>query len=108
MGCCAGPRHSIGTFDAVLSAGGWTGKVTAEDTVKVLDFGLAKALENEVAAADIRNSPTVTRMATQAGIIIGTAAYMSPDQARDKSADRRADIWAFGCMLYDAARVGYS
>jgi eukaryotic-like serine/threonine-protein kinase len=76
-------------------------KVTPEDTVKVLDFGLAKALENEPAAADIGSSPTMTRMATQAGIIIGTAAYMSPEQARGKSADRRADIWAFGCVLYE-------
>jgi serine/threonine-protein kinase len=76
-------------------------KVTPEDTVKVLDFGLAKALENEVAAADIGSSPTMSRMATQAGIILGTAAYMSPEQARGKSADRRADIWAFGCVLYE-------
>jgi serine/threonine-protein kinase len=76
-------------------------KVTPEDTVKVLDFGLAKALENEPAAADIGSSPTMTRMATQAGIILGTAAYMSPEQARGKSADRRADIWAFGCVLYE-------
>jgi len=76
-------------------------KVTPEETVKVLDFGLAKALENEPAAADIGSSPTMTRMATQAGIIIGTAAYMSPEQARGKSADRRADIWAFGCVLYE-------
>src|SRR5271154_5344710 len=76
-------------------------KVTSDDTVKVLDFGLAKALENEAAAGDIGSSPTMTRMATQAGIILGTAAYMSPEQARGKSADRRADIWAFGCLLYE-------
>ena len=76
-------------------------KVTSDDTVKVLDFGLAKALENEAAAGDIGSSPTMTRMATQAGIILGTAAYMSPEQARGKSADRRADIWAFGCVLYE-------
>jgi Tol biopolymer transport system component len=76
-------------------------KVTPEGTVKVLDFGLAKALENEVTAADIGSSPTMTRMATQAGMILGTAAYMSPEQARGKPADRRADIWAFGCVLYE-------
>jgi serine/threonine protein kinase len=76
-------------------------KVTPQDTVKVLDFGLAKALENEAASADIGSSPTMSHMATQAGMILGTAAYMSPEQARGKSADRRADIWAFGCVLYE-------
>ncbi len=76
-------------------------KVTPEGIVKVLDFGLAKALENEGSAADVSSSPTMSRMATQAGIILGTAAYMSPEQARGKAADRRADIWAFGCVLYE-------
>src|SRR5271167_3212404 len=76
-------------------------KVTPEGTVKVLDFGLAKALENEGTPADIASSPTMSRLATQAGMILGTAAYMSPEQARGKSADRRADIWAFGCVLYE-------
>jgi serine/threonine protein kinase/Tol biopolymer transport system component len=76
-------------------------KVTPEVTVKVLDFGLAKALENDGSAADVSSSPTMSRMATQAGIILGTAAYMSPEQARGKAADRRADIWAFGCVLYE-------
>lgn len=76
-------------------------KVTREDTVKVLDFGLAKALENETTSADISSSPTMSRLATQAGIILGTAAYMSPEQARGKSTDRRVDIWAFGCVLYE-------
>jgi serine/threonine protein kinase len=76
-------------------------KVTPEGTVKVLDFGLAKALENEDTPADIASSPTMSRLATQAGMILGTAAYMSPEQARGKSADRRSDIWAFGCVLYE-------
>ncbi|MBZ5566163.1 MAG: protein kinase, partial [Acidobacteriia bacterium] len=76
-------------------------KVTAEGTVKVLDFGLAKALETERSASNISNSPTMTLAATQAGVILGTAAYMSPEQAKGKSADRRADIWAFGCLLFE-------
>ncbi len=76
-------------------------KVTPEGTVKVLDFGLAKALENEESPADVSSSPTMSPLTTQAGIILGTAAYMSPEQARGKPADRRADIWAFGCLLYE-------
>jgi Tol biopolymer transport system component len=76
-------------------------KVTPEGTVKVLDFGLAKALESERPAGNISNSPTLTAAATQAGVILGTAAYMPPEQAKGKPADRRADIWAFGCVLYE-------
>jgi len=76
-------------------------KVTADDIVKVLDFGLAKALEGDIASIDISTSPTISRMATQAGILLGTAAYMSPEQAKGKAVDRRADIWAFGCVLYE-------
>jgi eukaryotic-like serine/threonine-protein kinase len=76
-------------------------KVTPEDAVKILDFGLAKALEGDAASTDISSSPTLTRMATQAGIILGTAAYMSPEQAKGKSVDRRTDIWAFGCVLFE-------
>jgi eukaryotic-like serine/threonine-protein kinase len=76
-------------------------KVTSDDAVKVLDFGLAKALEGDASSIDIANSPTVSRMATQAGVLLGTAAYMSPEQAKGKSVDRRADIWAFGCVLYE-------
>jgi len=76
-------------------------KVTPDDSVKVLDFGLAKALEGDPASIDIATSPTMSRMATQAGILLGTAAYMSPEQAKAKSLDRRTDIWSFGCVLYE-------
>ncbi len=76
-------------------------KITPEGTVKILDFGLAKALAGETAAADPSTSPTLSHLATQAGIILGTAAYMSPEQAKGKPVDRRADIWAFGCVLYE-------
>src|SRR5579862_7475063 len=71
------------------------------DAVKILDFGLAKALEGDPASADVSSSPTISRMATQAGIILGTAAYMSPEQANGKAVDRRADIWSFGCVFYE-------
>jgi eukaryotic-like serine/threonine-protein kinase len=76
-------------------------KLANNDAVKLLDFGLAKALESDAASADISSSPTISRMATQAGIILGTAAYMSPEQAKGKAVDRRTDIWAFGCVLYE-------
>src|SRR5262245_43345981 len=69
-------------------------KVRPDGTVKVLDFGLAKALDPAPSTADIANSPTITSAAmTQLGMILGTAAYMSPEQARGKLVDRRADIW---------------
>jgi Tol biopolymer transport system component len=76
-------------------------KVTPQGQVKVLDFGLAKAMEAESAGAVQENSPTLTVQATRAGQIMGTAAYMAPEQARGKSVDRRADIWAFGVVLYE-------
>jgi serine/threonine-protein kinase len=77
-------------------------KVRADGTVKVLDFGLAKALDpTGSSSADTMNSPTLTVRATQMGLIIGTAAYMAPEQARGKAVDRRADIWAFGVVLYE-------
>lgn len=76
-------------------------KVKPDGTVKVLDFGLAKALTDDPAPGDMSNSPTLSMGATVAGVILGTAAYMSPEQAKAKPVDRRADIWAFGCVLYE-------
>jgi Tol biopolymer transport system component len=76
-------------------------KVTADGTVKVLDFGLAKALMDEPVTADPRDSPTLSMAPTMTGVILGTAAYMSPEQAKGKPVDRRADIWAFGVVLYE-------
>src|SRR5262245_53019960 len=76
-------------------------KVTPEGKVKVLDFGLAKAYEREQTDASISNSPTISMAATNAGLILGTAAYMSPEQARGNALDRRTDIWALGCVLYE-------
>jgi serine/threonine-protein kinase len=76
-------------------------KVTPEGRVKVLDFGLAKALTSEAAPADPRSSPTLTMQGTIAGTIMGTAAYMAPEQARGQNVDKRADIWAFGVVAYE-------
>ena len=76
-------------------------KITPEGKVKVLDFGLAKVFEEETPAADISQSPTLTDEMTKAGMILGTAAYMSPEQARGKPVDKRADIFAFGAVLYE-------
>ena len=75
--------------------------ITAEEKVKILDFGLAKAFANEQSDLNLSNSPTMSLAATQQGIILGTAEYMSPEQARGRSVDRRADIWAFGVVFYE-------
>jgi serine/threonine protein kinase/Tol biopolymer transport system component len=76
-------------------------KVSPEGKVKVLDFGLAKALAGEQADLNLSNSPTLSEADTQKGVILGTAAYMSPEQAKGKSVDKRADIWAFGAVLLE-------
>jgi serine/threonine-protein kinase len=76
-------------------------KATPEGKVKVLDFGLAKRFHDDLAASDASHSPTLTDQMTRPGVILGTAAYMSPEQARGKPVDKRADIWAFGCVLYE-------
>ena len=77
-------------------------KVRTDGTVKVLDFGLAKVLAgSEDPASKASNSPTLTNRATEAGIILGTAAYMSPEQAKGRPVDKRADIWAFGVVLLE-------
>jgi serine/threonine protein kinase len=76
-------------------------KIKPDGTVKVLDFGLAKALSDDINPTDISNSPTLTAAATKAGLILGTAAYMAPEQARGKAVDRRADIWSFGAVAFE-------
>ena len=77
-------------------------KITPEGQVKILDFGLAKALEGETPPdTKLSQSPTLTAAATQAGVILGTAAYMSPEQARGEATDKKADVWAFGCVMFE-------
>jgi Tol biopolymer transport system component len=76
-------------------------KITPEGKVKILDFGLAKAYQKEGSVPDLSKSPTLTDEITRPGVILGTAAYMSPEQAKGKTVDKRADIWAFGCVLFE-------
>ena len=76
-------------------------KITPNGVVKVLDFGLAKAVVGDHSTSDLTQSPTMTVGGTRDGMILGTAAYMSPEQARGKPVDTRTDIWAFGCVLYE-------
>ncbi|NIM00151.1 MAG: protein kinase [Acidobacteria bacterium] len=76
--------------------------VRARDgSVKVLDFGLAKSFGDSGSSSDLATSPTITSMGTVAGVILGTASYMSPEQARGQVVDQRTDVWAFGCVLYE-------
>jgi serine/threonine-protein kinase len=76
-------------------------KITPDDKVKILDFGLAKAFYEGTGASDLSKSPPITGLMTEPGVILGTAAYMSPEQAKGRRLDRRTDIWAFGCILYE-------
>ena len=76
-------------------------KVTPDGKVKVLDFGLAKAMSEPAQDVNLSDSPTISVAATQHGVILGTAAYMSPEQARGKAIDNRTDIWAFGCVIFE-------
>jgi serine/threonine protein kinase/Tol biopolymer transport system component len=76
-------------------------KITPEGIVKVLDFGLAKAIASDAAARDVSQGPSVTTGDTRHGVILGTPSYMSPEQARGLPVDKRTDIWAFGCVLYE-------
>src|SRR5215470_6716964 len=76
-------------------------KITPDGKVKVLDFGLAKAYATDTSNVSLSNSPTISMAATQQGVILGTAAYMSPEQAKGRSLDRRTDIFSFGCVLYE-------
>src|SRR4051812_29141833 len=89
--------HEKGIYHRDLKPGNV--KIRPDGTVKVLDFGLAKLGGTPSIGSD--NSPTITMAQTEAGVILGTAAYMSPEQAKGKPVDQRADIYAFGALLYE-------
>lgn len=91
--------HESGVIHRDLKPGNI--KITPEEKVKVLDFGLAKSFDQEAGEVDASHSPTLTRDATRAGVILGTAAYMSPEQARGKPVDKRTDIFSFGAVLFE-------
>jgi len=76
-------------------------KITPGGKVKILDFGLARATYDQISEVDLVQSPTITADMTRPGVILGTAAYMSPEQAKGKAVDKRADIWTFGCVLFE-------
>jgi serine/threonine protein kinase len=76
-------------------------KISTEGRVKVLDFGLAKVVDDGELSTDLTHSPTITEGATRQGVLLGTVAYMSPEQARGFAVDKRTDLWAFGCVLYE-------
>jgi len=81
-------------------------KISPDGKVKVLDFGLAKALSEDSSSSNVTDSPTITANYTKPGVVLGTAPYMSPEQARGKSLDKRTDIWSFGCVLYEMLTGG--
>src|SRR5438876_594708 len=106
------PGAHFGPYEilAAIGAGGMGGVYRARESrlgrhgaVKVLDFGLAKPSGGDQSSSSLSMSPTITSpaMGTHAGIILGTAAYMAPEQARGKAVDKRADIWAFGAVLFE-------
>jgi serine/threonine protein kinase len=76
-------------------------KLRDDGTVKVLDFGLAKVMDGDTPSSDASMSPTLSIAGTRVGVILGTAAYMAPEQARGRAVDKRADVWAFGCVLFE-------
>jgi len=80
--------------------------IRPDGTVKVLDFGLAKAMAEEASGQEVANSPTITANYTRPGVVLGTAAYMSPEQARGRALDKRTDIWSFGIILFECLSGG--
>ena len=98
MAVALGAAHDQGVIHRDLKPANV--KITPDGTVKVLDFGLAKALDSP-GSSDDADQPTITSPMTRPGVVLGTAAYMAPEQAKGRPIDRRADVWAFGCVLYE-------